>query len=247
VPQHFPPVSAPALFGACRAGALGLIALTAACGQGEGSGQQPSADPVISQALSEQLMVDPDLARINPAYAVMGGGGPATAPIPEIARSAETVAAARGDAADLAEGQLGHAPAPQPGGKPLGDLTAELTARAAIGPAHANCAALIGYDFGWAAKMPAAFPVYPRGHAQEAAGADGAGCRLRVVHFLSPVPIADIADFYWNQARAAGLAPDYRLAGQDHVIRAVRGGSILGVSLRDRDGLTEADLVTFGL
>jgi hypothetical protein len=68
-----------------------------------------------------------------------------------------------------------------------------------------------------------------------------------VVHFLSPVPIADIADFYWNQARAAGLAPDYRLAGQDHVIRAVRGGSILGVSLRDRDGLTEADLVTFGL
>ena len=56
----------------------------------------------------------------------------------------------------------------------------------------------------WAAKLPAAFPVYPRGNTQEAAGTDEGQCALRVVSFLTPVALEEVLAFYYTRARAAG-------------------------------------------
>jgi hypothetical protein len=229
--------------------ALASLLALAACGRNDLAATVPSQDPVIAAALSEQLMVDPDLARINPAYAALGGGGPATAPVPEPDRSPQNAAAARAEALHLAGGTLARAPAPRAGAQPVAGLTAALTAKAALAlaGAPAACAESLAYGFTWAARMPAAAPLYPRSHATEAAGTDTAACHLRAVTTTSPVPAADMADFYWNRLGAAGLSVEHRLAGGDHLLIGRKGSAAAVVSLREEDGLTRADVVAFGL
>ena len=206
-------------------------------------------DPVVAAARGEELMVDPDLSRQNPAADALGGGGPASAPLPPLDRSAETIAAARAEAATLAGGVIGHAPPPGPDPAAPAGLSPERTAIAALaqgGPAR-SCVRRLDYSAIWAARLPQALPVYPRGHVQEAAGADGEGCRLRVITYLTPVPLDEVIDFYWTRARRAGLAPIHRLAGTDHVLSGGGGAATYAVYGRERDGLTEIDLVTSGL
>lgn len=224
------------------------LALLAGCGGTSGEERRPSADPVIESALNEEIMVDPDLARQNPRGAALSPGGPASAPIPPLDASAETIAAARAEAARLLGGSVRRAPDPVVGGISGAALTAELTANGALaqGSAGRGCVSGLDHAFGWAAKMPPAFPVYPRGHVQEAAGTDHAGCRLRVVNFLTPVPVADLVDFYWTRASTAGFAPRHRLQGDDHVIAGGRGEAAFVAYVRTRDTLTEVDLVTNG-
>ncbi len=55
----------------------------------------------------------------------------------------------------------------------------------------------------WANRLPAAFPVYPRGAVQEAAGTDDDACALRVVNFQTGVSLDDVIDFYFSSARKA--------------------------------------------
>jgi len=231
--------------------AVALALAVAACGSAapERKAAEPDPDPALAAALADPLMVDPDLSRQNPAGAALGGGGPATAPIPPFDRSAEAVEAARAEALRLAGGKLVAAPVPVPGEGGGAGLTPERTAIAALasGSAGRDCARRLGYSAIWAARLPAALPVYPRGHVQEAAGSDQPGCRLRIVTFVSPVPLGDVVDFYWTRARAAGLAPQHRIGGTDHVISGRSGEAAFAAYLRERDGLSEVDLVTSGL
>ena len=95
--------------------------------------------------------------------------------------------------------------------------------------------------------MPAPFRVYPRGATQEAAGTDAAGCSLRVVNFLTPVPIGEVMDFYFTRARAAGFTADRALQDGDDVLAGTRAGASYVVYARQLpSGLTEVDLVTGG-
>ena len=94
------------------------------------------------------------------------------------------------------------------------------------------------------ARLPAALPVYPRGHARVAAGTDAAGCALRAVRFVTPVTVADAIDFYYASAAKARLAPQRSKAGGDEVV----AGKGFAVYVRQSsDGLTEVVLVTSGL
>lgn len=206
-------------------------------------------DPVISAALGDELMTDPDLARQNQANAALSGGGPASALIPPEARSAEAVAAARAEAARLAGGVLRRAPAPAASTVAPASEALALTANRAlaIGIDRRNCVATLDYAFAWAAKFPAAVPIYPRSHVQEAAGSDADGCRLRIARFASPAPPGDVVDFYWTLAGQAALAPRVRRAGGDQVISGGKGDSAFVAYLRERGGLTEVDLVTNGM
>jgi len=227
----------------CRLLPLAALVLVAACDAQPAEQGAAAVDPVIAAALAEQLMVDPDLARQNPRNAVLTGGGPASALIPPLDRGAEAVAAAR-----AAAGPVSRAPAPRRGASSGAGETAALTAAAALGTnaAAQDCARKMNYTMVWAARMPTAFPIYPRGHVQEAAGTDQGGCKLRSVNFLSPVPLDDLVDFYWTRARAAGFNAQHRLDAADHVIAASKGGTSATIWLRSRDGLTEVDLVTSG-
>lgn len=230
----------------CRMAALAALALIGGCGAEPVQQTRAPDDPVVAAALSDQLMVDPALAGQNPRNAALTGGGPATAPIPPEDRSAETIAAARAEALHLAGGAIvraGKAVGTAPG---AGETALEAAAAALGGDAAArSCVGKLGYGFIWAARMPAAVPIYPRGHVQEAAGSDLAACTVRAVNFRSAVAPAEIVDFYWTRARSAGLSPVHRMAGETHVISAGgKGGFTAWV--RSRDGLAEVDLVTTG-
>lgn len=224
-----------------------LVILLAGCEAKKPTDQAQDRDPAVGSALGDEIMVDPDLARQNP---VLTGGGPASALIPPEGNSAEAIAAARAAAAKLAGGRLQHASDPQTGSGAAAGQTAALTARVVLGKHGAgtgqDCAAKVDYTMAWAAKLPAPFPVYPRGHVQEAAGTDADGCRLRVVNFVTPVPLGDVTDFYWTRARTAGFTATHRLDGGDHVIDGTKGAAACVVYLRTRGGLTEVDLVTNG-
>jgi len=235
--------------------AWGLIAplVLAGC---ERSSDEPRAqvtDPAIAGALADEIMIDPDLVRQQGRNSALGGGGPAQAQVPPEDAGPDAAAAARAEAEQLA-GRIEQAPAPKTGGSSGAGATAALTANGALAETGSakDCVAGLEYSAVWAARLPAALPVYPRGHVQEAAGTDKPGCRLRVVNYLTPVSVDDVVNFYWTRARAAGLAPLHRSEGTDRVIgggakSGVKSGQAAFVAyVRERGGITEVDLVTNG-
>ena len=109
------------------------------------------------------------------------------------------------------------------------------------------CANAASWTFSWAAKMPAALPIYPRGHVQEALGSDGAGCAMRAVNFRTQVTASDVLDFYAAAARKAGLQTVHRASGDAHVISGRQGAAGFAVYIRPGpEGMTDVDLVTNG-
>lgn len=225
-----------------------LVTLVAACEQKQRASASADLDPAVALALGDEIMVDPDLAGQNPPAGALTGGQPASAPIPPEDRSPEAIAAAKAEAARLVGGAFQHAPDPVQGGPSGAGETAALTATGALTDLGTgrDCAEKVDYTTAWAARLPAPFPVYPRGHVQEAAGTDKDGCRLRVVNYLTPVALDDVVDFYWTRARIAGFGAEHRVEGGDHVIGGRRGAVAYVVYVRSRDGLSEVDLVTTG-
>lgn len=82
----------------------------------------------------------------------------------------------------------------------------------------------------------------------EAAGADGKGCALRIVNFVSAAPLQRLLDWYYTKAGDAGLSAQHGMDGRDHVLAAsVSGKGALFVMLRPRNGGgTEVDLIADG-
>ena len=119
---------------------------------------------------------------------------------------------------------------------------------AASGIVSKACAEGMGFTFGWAAQLPPALAIYPRGHAIVAAGNDTHGCKVRAVRFVSPVSVSDAVDFYYASARASKLSPERRREGDDEVVAGTQASGAYAVYVRQRaDGLTEVDLITSGL
>ncbi len=229
-------------------GALSL----AGCNWFGGGGDEPvrEADPATTEALGDQIMYDPDLAsqnRADSAAFVPSGDGS----IPTVDNGPEAIAAARADALRWVggPGKLHKAPEPQQVAGALPDdaaLTAAARAAAAPG-GNGDCAKRVEYTMRWAARLPAPFPVYPRGAVQEAAGSDASGCSLRVVNFVTPVPLGEVMDFYYSRARAAGFSAERVLQDGDDVLAGVNGAaSYVVYARRQPSGNTEVDLVTNG-
>src|SRR5688500_14709904 len=170
--------------------------LLASCGGEEAPVVEPDEDPALSGALGEQIMVDPDLVgqnRANSAAAMPSLDGS----LPTVDANSEAIAAARAEALRLVGG---------PGRLKKAPEAREQSANLPVDPALAGCAERAQYTAQWAAKLPRPFPVYPRGAVQEAAGTDASGCALRVVSFVTPVPLAEVMDFYFTRARGAGFS-----------------------------------------
>ena len=230
--------------------AASALVLLAACGEEKKEAVPGTeSDPALTGALGDQIMVDPDLAQQNRGNAAVSGGGPAAGEIPAEKITPEAAEAARAEAAAISGGKLQPAPAPAAGDAATrSGTTAEQVAPWAFpGAAGGNCAGKAEYTMSWAARMPTAFPVYPRAHVQEAAGTDKDGCKLRVVNFVSPVAVDDMLSFYATRARIAGFAVANRKDGKDSVLSGTKGNSAYVVYVRKLDsGLTETDLVTNG-
>lgn len=232
---------------ACIASAC-LLALA---GCGWGNSEAPEADTgkaSLALALAAPMMVDGDLAARNRADAALAGGGPPVIVLPPVVQGPEAIEAAKQEAQDLAGGSI--PPAPPGEGEPdpllLGGVTAVQRAAAIAGPT-ASCAAKAGYALAWSLQLPEALPIYPRGNLLEAAGSDDAGCRLRVVRFVTPVEPQALVDFYHARAGKAGFSVRHRADSDTHQLTGSRGGGIFAVLVNKRgDGLTEAEIVANG-
>ena len=227
-----------------------VFLLLAACGSKDGPGKAADQDPVVADAVNDPIMADPDLAAQNRGNAALTGGGPASAPIPPFNTSPEEIERARTAAADLLGGKVDPAPPPQRNTDKsrLADAETPLAVAAALQFISGDCEKSFAFSAVWAAKLPAALAVYPRGHTMVAGGSDAAQCKIRSVRFVTPVAASEVADFYYGSAGKAGLAPQHAREGSDEVVTGGKGPQKFAVYARKRaDGLTEVDLITSGL
>ena len=222
-----------------------LASALTACGDKPAEEDRAAIDPAIAAALADPLMTDPDLVAQNRAGAALSGGGVPSTLIPTDSVSEETKAAAKEEAITLTGGKLVSAPMVSGNDNSVAGETVLLSYRNAFG--DVNCADKASYTFGWAAKMPEPFAIYPRGHVQESAGVDGADCRLRAINFRTGVAASDVLDFYATRARKTGYSADHRSSGDAHALSGKKGGAGYAVYVRPGpEGLTEVDLVTNG-
>lgn len=226
--------------------ALLAYALTA-CG---GERPVPTAkdiDPAVVAALSDHILIDPDLSRQNEGSAALTGGMDHALPLPNA--SPRAIDAAREGARALVGGRDQLRPLP-----PAKRLDAEMPLAARITIAaradHVSAGECVGSlerGFIWAARMPDPFPVYPRGATQEAAGSDAGNCALRAVHFRTPVPLEEVLAFYHTRAVDAGYSSELAIADEESMLSGAREDASFAVYARaGPSGLTEIDLVTRG-
>lgn len=220
--------------------------LLSGCNREDEPTARAETDPATIGALADPIMIDTDLSGQNRASAAVAGGGPVVIELPLAERGPEAIAAARADAAKLAGGKVKPAPSPRQAPAAEPGVTSAQFAGAVKGIA-ASCAGKAEYALVWSQRLPEPLAIYPRGHLREAAGADAAGCRLRVASFVTPVEPGEVIDFYYARIKAAGFAPEYRLAEGSHSLGGSKGGAAYAVHARKLDsGLTEVDLVANG-
>jgi hypothetical protein len=232
--------------------ALFPLLLLAACGHSgddEVTDSSVDRDAAASSALGNQIMVDPDLASQNQANSAVAANYP-NGELPAALKSPEAIGRAQAKAMNLVggPGKLQKAPkAVELAGTLPSDSAYSTAARIAARPGNQDCTKKVDYTAQWAAKLPAAFPVYPQGAVQEAAGTNDGGCSLRVVSFLTPVPVGDVVDFYYTRAAGAAYKLQHLKDGASDVLAGVKGNSAVTVYLRPTgSGTTQVDLVTTG-
>src|SRR3569623_871720 len=231
--------------------ALAPALLLAACSHSKDEAQDTAADSdaAASAALGDQIMVDPDLANQNQANSAVGAN-PGRGGLPPELKSPEAIGRAQAAAINLlgGPGKVRKAPAAmEVSGKLPADSAYATAAQIAARPGTGDCPNKVNYTTQWAAKLPAAFPGYPQGAVQEAAGTDEGGCSLRVVTFLTPVPLGDVVDVYYTRAANDGYALQHLKDGGDDVLAGTKGNSSITVYARQTAaGTTEVDLAVSG-
>lgn len=202
-------------------------------------------DPVIARALHDPLMSDPDLASRNEANAAIGFIDSHALPVLRASR-ADTQAAREALRLELLEaGPIPVLPQAQGsgGGKVLGPMTGPAELLAAVG-APANCAARLTEDFALAAILPRAAGLPPRAMVVQAGGADGAGCRLRIVRYNTAAPREDVLQYHFVRSMRAGLRPTRHDTPGDSIAGAGKEGERIAVHVRSAPhGLTGVTLV----
>jgi hypothetical protein len=224
----------------------------AGCGGGDAGNNLMSdaelgnaADPALTSALQDQIMVDPQLGAqansdaVRPATQPYSGGVPSDA------------VAANGEKIETAG--LLKAPAPVAASKDSPERAAArdsvtlggLAARQKDGRTR-GCAGALRYSASWAQRLPADLPLYPQARVSEAAGAQNAKCALRVVSFSAAQPMQAMLDWYYTKAVRAGYSAEHQVEGAQHILGGTRSRDdaayVLFLTAR-KDGGTDIDLV----
>jgi hypothetical protein len=202
-----------------------------------------AADPALTGALQDQIMVDPQLGGQANGDAVRPPSQPYSGGVPDDA------VAANGTKVDTAG--LLKTPAPVSGKDcPQCAAARESVTLAGIAARQKNartrgCAGSLKYSASWAQRLPADLPLYPQARVIEAAGAPG-NCALRVVSFSAAQPMQTLLDWYYTRAVRAGYSAEHQVDGTEHILGGTRarddGAYVLFLSPR-KDGGTDVDLV----
>lgn len=180
-----------------------LLACTlavAACGRGGGNEIAEldnellanGADPALTSALEDQILVDPNLVQQAHPNSVRPPEAPVQAQYPP-RRSDE-------------------------GSAPGEARPAARQAAASVGGEVAPCGAAFQRGPGWARRLPAEFPLYPGGRIVEAAGTQTPGCQLRVVTFETGDSVDRVLAYYRGAAGRAGFSAEQQRRGADLVL-----------------------------
>jgi hypothetical protein len=182
-------------------------------------GGKNDTDPALTAALEDQIMVDPTLSAQSNEDAVRPAPKPNQSPVPA------------GEGLSSASAQT------------LGSLA---SAQSDISKdAFNGCGLNVDYSMGFAAQLPADFPLMPKAQVVEAAGSNDNGCKLRAVTHNSASPIKDVAAHYSAVATRAGYKVGTKLDGKGQTVsgkRAADGGAFYVVLTPIGNG-TSADLV----
>jgi hypothetical protein len=236
-----PPRSRPVLI------ALACAAL-AACGGEEAAAPSETEiltrDPLLARALSDPLMVDPDLASRNEVNAVIAWRE--GHPLPPLEAREDAAAAAREAARlELLEGgQIPDLPMAQSGdGAPaLAALDNAGEIVKAVG-ARSDCIEGMDARLAWSAQMPETSAIMPHGMIQQAAGVDMGTCVIRVLRYLTPVSPRDAIEYHFAKAERARFSTQF-FEAPELQLRAERRDQVLSVHAREGPGgLTEVDVV----
>jgi len=201
-------------------------------------------DPLLSQALNDPLMVDPDLAWRNEANAVIAFRD--GHPLPLFEASEDFTARAR-DAARLELLEDGQIPAVPPASSGQGNASlAQLTDAASIIEAvgsRSDCIEDLDDDLMWSTALPPTSSIMPHGMVQQAAGVDQGTCVVRVVRYLTPVGIEDALEYHFVKADRARFRME-RFDAPETQLRGERRDQELAVHVRaGPNGMTAVDVV----
>ncbi|GAM04865.1 hypothetical protein [Novosphingobium sp. MBES04] len=219
--------------------------LLAGCGTSE-EPTSPASDPAMSGALGEDIMVDPEMAG-QAGAALEADEGEVS--LPPADRSPEAIRDARAKAEKLVGHPIQPAPEARQGGVNVLTESAATAAQVAKATklAKTDCTAKLAFSNTWAAKVPTALPVYPRGAVQEAAGVAGEGCAMIVVNYATPIGAGDVVAFYHAMADKAGYSAQVRRTGTNYAIGGRKGDAAYVVYAGPSGpGTTEVNLVTTG-
>lgn len=190
------------------------------------------ADPALTSALQDQILVDPALTQQSNKNAVRPPETPTQAQYP---LPAETQA--RGEAAA----------APQPG-RPETRVAAASTG-GPEGSGTAECASALRYGPAWARRLPSGFALYPGARLDEAAGTDRSDCRARIVTFTTGAAPQQVIGWYRSRAAGAGYTAEDQVRGADQILagaNAQSGGAYYLILTPRPGGGSEVALIVNG-
>jgi hypothetical protein len=178
------------------------------------------ADPALTAALEDQIMVDPSLSGQANDDAIKPASEPNQTPVPQSEGTKST-----------------------PAGQTLGGLAAE---QAEIAKESFNgCELTVQYSMDFASRLPADLPLYPQSQVSEAAGSDTGGCHLRAISHNSNGTLKQVAQHYAGTATRAGYTVASKAEASGMMVsgkRAADGGAFYALLTPNGAG-TSVDLV----
>jgi hypothetical protein len=209
------------------------------------------SDPAMNTALDDRILVDPALTDSANVTAVREASQPLNGALP----ADNGYEGSTPSKADLQDTKMMHAPAPtiveagdckdcgEKRAVTLGGMANDQGVRRG---GRGTCDAKLQYGANWATRMPAEFPVYPKGRVKEAGGVDGGICNIRVVSFTTSATRQDVVDYYYSRAKHSGFSADYEIRAGEHTLGGVRdqdGGAFVVTFDAAPGGTTAVNIV----
>jgi hypothetical protein len=207
-----------------RLAPLAAALALAGCGfgkDGNALADANDADPALTSALNDQILVDPNLANQSNKTAIRPSAQPPQAPYPVPPAEKDDPTAA------------------QPVSYPASAAAAAGSGKGCADPARFH------YDNRWASRLSPDFPIYPGAQVVEAAANDTPDCRTRAVTFRTGEGWQRVLDWYHTRAVRGGYSSEHQIRQGDHVLAGVNGrdGGVFYLIVTPRDDHTQVALI----